>query len=235
MEADAELWYVKEIRPLAEGNPPCIISYEEVVERAVKHFEFDDFDMPMTAIARGNGPKYQALYDTLKTLCDRDERKVESEPEVEVTIENLHTLWKYEVFECSDGSKALTVMWDAKNEKMSDFMRNEICFGDNPCAKRSLMWISLSLRVAWVVPCLRAALLLSSEEAVAASFVSLQQLCPPRFTPSRRLSRSRLLTRIRRSRRTGRRVFWIFSGSTYWIYSKYIRARCNQCARLSLA
>ena len=59
MEADAELWYVKEIRPLAEGNPPCIISYEEVVERAVKHFEFDDFDMPMTAIARGNGPKYQ--------------------------------------------------------------------------------------------------------------------------------------------------------------------------------
>ena len=68
-----------------------------------------------------------------------DEVKVE--PEVEVTIESLHTLWKYEVFEDNDGHKALTVMWDAKNEKMSDFMRNEISFGDNPCAKRSLMWI----------------------------------------------------------------------------------------------
>ena len=92
MEKDAELWYVKEIRPLAEGDSPCIISYEEVVERAVKHFGFDDFDMPMTAMARGNGPKYQALYDTLKTLCDRDEarrddRKVESEPEVKVENE----------------------------------------------------------------------------------------------------------------------------------------------------
>ena len=67
-------------------------------------------------------------------VAPAEEGKVE--PEVEVTIESLHTFWKYEVFEDNDGHKALTVMWDTKNEKLSDFMRNEISFGDNRILSR---------------------------------------------------------------------------------------------------
>jgi hypothetical protein len=60
---------------------------------------------------------------------------------MEVSLENLTSLLTYEEFECSDGTKALNVMWDEENEKLSDIMEYEIRFGNNPCKKRNLLWI----------------------------------------------------------------------------------------------
>ena len=60
---------------------------------------------------------------------------------MEVSLENLTSLLTYEEFECSDGTKALTVIWDSDNEVIDNIMNDEIRFGDNPCKKRNLLWI----------------------------------------------------------------------------------------------
>ena len=46
-----------------------------------------------------------------------------------------------EEHECSDGTKAMIVLWNYKDEVIDDFMENEIRFGDNPMEKRNFLWI----------------------------------------------------------------------------------------------
>jgi len=50
-------------------------------------------------------------------------------------------LYTCEEHECSDGTKAMCVLWDYEDEVIDDFMENEIRFGDNPLKKRNLLWI----------------------------------------------------------------------------------------------